>query len=744
MNCTNFRLPVIWAAFSLVFSVNISAEITLSVSELENKIKGGWLGKTAGVSIGAPTEYKGQGILVAGDLNLNPDMSGGYGQDDLYVQLTFVAAMDNKLGAAQGVFAATMQDYGEAFKNVSYGLAWGNKAAQDLLRGGTKPPYSGMWAGADHRHNQVCDAIDWQIECDWIGLMCPSMPNTAVRLNDSAGHVIGYSDGLYGGYFVTAMEALAFRLNDIHQIVKEALKVLPEQSDYYKTIADAVWFHDRHPEASYNDCWHFINQRWLTVNTITKCYERRECCDGVVGNYNIQASFNGAMIAIGLLYGDGDILKTIEYTIRGGQDSDCNPANAGAVLGTMLGYDKMPTQWKQSMEQNAGGTYSNSSYSYSKLISSSIERAKKCIVQMGGTVSGTSCTIKAEEPVSPLVWEKYGTDPVTLAANRVTAIPRADVQRCYAPFVVTFDASFSVGNGISSYEWKFDDGQSASGAVAQHEFGAGKHTVKLTVSSGASTHTDSVVVEGVDKGVAPLKKLGRPIASVWTGYTDAWLADWKNYGSRYYFDKINDDIYPTAGERRDGYDTDDGQAHNEAWFGYMFDHPFKFSALKYQFGVRTANAGVFESMKIQVYKDSSWRDVIGSSSTPSYASSAESFSTYTFTFDPAEGTGIRAVGKPMGNWTSCAELDVGGEVGKVAAPITYLAPRRTGNRNQGALAALHSGKSSCVKVFDLKGRIIPEQDAHEKAQWIGKRSVVGCHAVRASDGSTILEMNVGQ
>ena len=52
------------------------------------------------------------------------------------------------------------------------------------------------------------------------------------------------------------------------------------------------------------------------------------------------------VIIIGLLYGEGDFSNTMEISTRCGQDSDCNPASAGGILGTMLGYDQIPEFWK--------------------------------------------------------------------------------------------------------------------------------------------------------------------------------------------------------------------------------------------------------------------------------------------------------------------------------------------------------------------------------------------------------------
>ncbi len=388
-------------------------DFKISKSALEDKIKGGWLGKTAGVCIGGPTEFKAKGKMFTGAVNLHPNLSGGFSQDDIYVQITFIAAMDAKLADPDGIFAATMDDYGEAFKKSGYELWHANKAGRDNLRKGISPPQSGMWAGPDKRFNKCANDIDWQIECDWIGLMCPAMPMTAGELSDRVGHVMNYGDGVYGGRYVSTMIALAFECNDVHKIVSRAIESMPRKSQYYQTIKDVIDFHDKNPD-DFKACWKFINDKYL---------ETTVDCNTEGDNFKIAASFNGAFITIGLLYGDGDILKTIEYATRCGQDSDCNPANAGAIVGTMLGYDKLPKQWKDSIEKYPNNKYSHTNYTYTDLINSSLKRAEKAILQSEGRLKGppfgevspnadNSYVIKTQPIRQPEILEQYGHDPI--------------------------------------------------------------------------------------------------------------------------------------------------------------------------------------------------------------------------------------------------------------------------------------------------------------------------------------------
>ncbi len=381
---------------------NKKNEFKISKTALQDKIKGGWLGKTAGVCAGGPTEFKAKGKMFTGPINLYPNMNGGFNQDDIYVQITFIEAMDRKLNEPNGIFAATMDDYGQAFMKSGYELWHANKVGRENLRKGIKPPQSGMWAGEGNRFNKCGNDIDWQIECDWVGLMCPMMPMTAVEISDRAAHVMNYGDGVYGGFYVSTMNALAFEYDDIHKIVRMSIEAMPRKSQYYQVIKDVIDFHDKNPD-DFKACWKYINDKYL--NTLLDCKMEKD-------NFNINAALNGAFITIGLLYGDGDILKTIEYATRCGQDSDCNPSNAACIVGAMLGYEKLPAQWKTSIEKYPNSKYSHTTYTYNDLINSSLKRAEKAILQSGGKIDGDTYIIKRQSIRQPKTLEQYGFDPV--------------------------------------------------------------------------------------------------------------------------------------------------------------------------------------------------------------------------------------------------------------------------------------------------------------------------------------------
>lgn len=97
-------------------------------------------------------------------------------------------------------------------------------------------------------------------------------------------------------------------------------------------MKDVIAWHKQYP-GDWKRTWFECEKKWSSDIG---------CPDGVFVPFNIDAVTNSAYILIGLLYGEGDFSKTLDIATRCGQDSDCNPASAGGILGAMLGYDNIP------------------------------------------------------------------------------------------------------------------------------------------------------------------------------------------------------------------------------------------------------------------------------------------------------------------------------------------------------------------------------------------------------------------
>lgn len=354
---------------------------TLSREVLLDKIRGGWAGQMIGVAYGAPTEFKSCGKIGEWDLTWKEGMlENALHQDDLYVEMTFAKVMDDK-----GLDATTEQ-YGAAFRDTKYHLWHANAAARRLLNQGIMAPWSGH-----PRYNLHANDIDFQIEADFIGLMCPGLPREAVRFCERVGRVMNYGDGLYGGMFVCGMYAAAYFENDPRRVVEAGLRCIPARSGYGQLIADVLRWHGLYPN-DWRKVWQLIEEKWNRDDP---------CPDGFQRDFNIDAKLNGAYIAMGLLYGGGDFERTLEISTRCGQDSDCNPSNAGGILGVMLGYERIPAKFKAEMPKLEHRKFAFTDYSFYDIVRSTEARALELIRRTGGRVTDTEVAIRTQKPRAP-------------------------------------------------------------------------------------------------------------------------------------------------------------------------------------------------------------------------------------------------------------------------------------------------------------------------------------------------------
>ena len=357
--CTTILAFAAFAAFG-------AAERTLTLEEYRDRMKAAWVGQMVGVSWGQPTEFKWKDEIIPEDKvpewKSDFPLRMAYGNDDLYVEMTFLKTLED-----YGLDASIRQA-GIDFANSEYSLWCANAAGRVNLRRGIAPP------DCSHpKYNKRSNDIDYQIEADYAGIIAPGCPQEAIRLGNVFGRLMNYGDGVWAGQFVGAMYAEAFFTGDVNALLDAGLAAIPAESDYAQMVRNVCKWHKENPD-DWTKCWEKIRA------TYSKDFNKalRD------SNGAIDVRLNGACIVLGLLYGEGDLDKSMVISMRGGWDSDCNPSNVGGILFTARGFKALDAKYVEKLDYERKFSYT--AYNLPSLFAVCEKLARQVVVRSGGRI----------------------------------------------------------------------------------------------------------------------------------------------------------------------------------------------------------------------------------------------------------------------------------------------------------------------------------------------------------------------
>lgn len=357
------------AAAGGVVHMKRDERITVRESVYLDKIKGAWLGKMVGVSLGIPTEFRFIGRMATEkEIPVwKPEvLLRAYVEDDLYVPMAILKEME-KGGPdlSPKELAIGLYPYGFEFWNMHYGI----------FEKGIAPPDSGHPS-----NNPYPDGLSYSFAADYTGLIAPGQPNSVIEMTENHGTLLIYGDGIYGGTYIGAMYAEALINDNIREIIQAGLDAVPEDSWMYSAISDTISWYDETPEdldAVYNKL--MVRYFWdEEYNWISWPYGGRT--DGAV----MDSKLNCAYITLALLYGNGDVEKTLSTAIRLGADSDCNPSNALGILFTTMGYEAVDEKYKEMLDPERKFVFAD--MSFEEAVEAVYDLGKKMAVKNGGAV----------------------------------------------------------------------------------------------------------------------------------------------------------------------------------------------------------------------------------------------------------------------------------------------------------------------------------------------------------------------
>jgi hypothetical protein len=291
-----------------------SNAVQLTRVDYEDRVKAAWTGQILAVLMGFPFEHKPASTQWVEEFPKKYEFA--IVDDDWYYEMVAIRGFE-RFGIGM-----TVEQLGRQWAENSAG-SWGSsEQARLLLMRALKAPDTGH-----PRYNKLWFTIGPQFSSDVYGLLAPAMPNLAGRLARDLGHINGYAEGTDGAAFVAGMVSLAFCETDPRQIVRRAAQLIHPASPYRQCLDQVITMAEGGQTAAriaqaVEDRWH--HEYPATNNAVA----------------------NGGLVAIGTWFGEGDFLKTVNLVYQSADftDSDCNAANAAAVVGAMQGMKSLPAQ----------------------------------------------------------------------------------------------------------------------------------------------------------------------------------------------------------------------------------------------------------------------------------------------------------------------------------------------------------------------------------------------------------------
>ncbi len=319
------------------------ALLSLEYVSLYDRIHGGWLGRVAGCVLGKPVEPWGYWGKISEYLQLAKSypLSNYFPRlDPQPEEYRFSVDRGSCLGEIDGapedddtdytiLALHILETYGLDFSTSDVATEWLSHLSYLRTWTAERTAYRNLVLGIPPASsacvlNPEREYIGARIRADAYGMVVPGKPELAAELAYRDAALSHTKNGIYSAMFTAACIAWAFVSDDIEEIVRVGLSEIPTDCRMAETIRAVL-----NLRRDTGD-WEVAYQRLLPT---------------MAAYHPVHAINNTAWMVLAMLYGDGDFESTICKAVMCGFDTDCNGANAGAVLGILTGADALPGKW---------------------------------------------------------------------------------------------------------------------------------------------------------------------------------------------------------------------------------------------------------------------------------------------------------------------------------------------------------------------------------------------------------------
>ncbi|MCI0513834.1 ADP-ribosylglycohydrolase family protein [candidate division KSB1 bacterium] len=321
--------------------------LKLSPVEIRDRIAGGWFGRSAGCLLGKPVEkipragireilesngrwplsdyFTEQGLPAAIRQKYSWNRHGG--RDSLKENIVCMPEDDDLNYTLLNLHV--IETYGKDFSSTNIAETWlsmlpvlstftAERVAYNNCLSGLEPPATA------YIRNPYREWIGAQIRADIWGWISPGNPAQAAELAWRDARLSHCGNGIYGEMFFAAVISATLVVNDPETLLEIGLCHIPEHSRYARAMRQVLTITK-------------TEKTWEDI--VNRLYEQ-------FGAYHwVHSINNGALVTAALLFGQGDYERSICQAVMGGWDTDCNGATVGAIVGTMLGAQKLPARW---------------------------------------------------------------------------------------------------------------------------------------------------------------------------------------------------------------------------------------------------------------------------------------------------------------------------------------------------------------------------------------------------------------
>jgi len=624
-------LAIFSLSILLVACTSKPATKEISYSELRSKIAGAWLGQMVGNIYGLEYENKfveepGEGPFVWNKaMRKMAAVDGAFSDDDTDVEYMYLTMME-KYGVDP-----TYAQIREGWMYHIRDRVWlANRATLGAMHYGLTPPFTGMKENNPHWFQ-----IDPQLINEIWSYTAPGMVSYAAGISEWAARITSDSWATSPTVVYGAMYSEAFFESDVRVLMEHAVKYLPKGDRFATTVKECLSMYDADPTD-----WHaarkFVKEKY---------YDEEDSFSKTIWN----ADLNGAMGMLALLYGEGDIEKTLNIGCALGFDADNQTATVCGILGVINGVESVPTTWsmpeafphwtKPFNDRYINVTrYDMPDASIEDIIDRTVEIAIKIVENNGGYTEERD-------------GEKYLVINTSAKFNAPLEFCVGREPRIVSGESVDYDFACVTNR---QYDWKLVGGtlpdglKFKNGKLTGTTTKVGSYDITLSLSNGKETLTKDFTLVVRGRNIAPE---GDIFASAETTNFEVFDSCWTTNSRAYYAESvnvINDGIL-------------DGPASvfcslqeksldpREDFFGYTWAEPKTVNMAAFHYGCLEEFGGWYSDIRVEVLNENGEWVAVDAAISPALPESdvvfiQPHFGEFLFTFAPVTTTGVRVIG----------------------------------------------------------------------------------------------------